>query len=69
MMLADGIACEGSKGSTLELAKDEPEISQLLFRAVMFRLTVSVLWSGPESLTRQYSAYEPVIQWALSHTV
>lgn len=66
MMLADGIAWEGSKCSTLRLAQDEPYIGQLMLRAVLFRLTVAVLWSGPESFTKQYSAYEPVTQWALS---
>lgn len=67
IMLADGIAWEGSKPSTLELAQDEPYIGQLMLRAVIFRLTVSVFWSGPESFAKQYSAYQPVIQWALSH--
>ncbi|HDD56061.1 MAG TPA: hypothetical protein ENG59_07465 [Chloroflexi bacterium] len=66
MMLADGIAWEGSKPSTLTLAQDEPYIGQLLLRAIMFRLTVSVLGSGPESLARKYSVYEPVLQWAFT---
>jgi uncharacterized protein (TIGR02569 family) len=67
MMLADGIAWEGSKLSTLALARDEPYIGQLLLHAVMFRLTVSVLSSGPASLAKQYSAYESVTQWAMAH--
>lgn len=67
MMLADGIAWEGSKRSILELAQDEPHICNLLLRAVMFRLIVSVLWRGAASLSRNYSAYEPVMQWAFAH--
>lgn len=67
MMLADGIAWEGSKLSSLALVQDEPHISQLLLRAVMFRLIASIYWSGPESLAGQYSAYESVTQWALAH--
>jgi len=67
MMLADGIAWEGSNPSTLSLVEDEPFIGQLLLRAVLFRLTLSVLCCGSTSLARRYAAYAPVTMWALSH--
>jgi len=67
MMLSDGIAWEGSELSVLELTPDEPYLGQLLLRAVLFRLFVSVLWKGLPSLVENFSAYGPITQWALDH--
>jgi uncharacterized protein (TIGR02569 family) len=65
MMLADGIAWEGSAVTALELAADRVQIGQLLLRAVLFRLVVSVLYSRPSRLPTQLQAYDPVIRWAV----
>ena len=67
MMIADGIAWEGSEPSSISLVEDEPFIGQLLLRAVLFRLTLSVLCRGSDSLAGQYAAYEPITRWALTH--
>ena len=64
MMLADGIAWEGSALSVLEFSHDEPYFGQLLLRAVLFRLIVSSLCKGYTSLVENVSAYGPITQWA-----
>jgi uncharacterized protein (TIGR02569 family) len=67
MMLADGIAWEGSEVSILARVHEEPNIGQLLLRAVLFRLTISALVGGPVSFSKNFSVYEVVTQWAMDH--
>ena len=63
MMLADGVAWENSDPSSLELARQEPFIGQMLIRAVLFRLSVAALTRGTGAVDRRLEAYEPVINW------